>query len=204
MQCFCTMISSYLQFISISATRSLVKFSKPQLYYMLSITMTECSLLTHSFVWSFFLSPVRSLSLFFSSLTRSFVLGSFFYYLVRSFVPSPVRSFLRSCARCLFSYSLARAWFIRLFSHPFARSRGRTFVVPYLARSFVLGSFTAFILWFVCLIVCSLTRLLVFTVVRLLSLLLLVLSGLVRPFIIWFVRLTVCSLTRLLVLTVVR
>ena len=166
--------------------------------------MTECSLLTHSFVWSFFLSPVRSLSIFFSSLTRSFVLGSFFYYLVRSFFPSPVRSFLRSCARCLFSYSLARAWFIRLFSHPFARSHGRTFVVPYLARSFVLDSFTAFILWFVCLIVCSLTRLLVFTVVRLLSLLLLVLSGLVRPFIIWFVRLTVCSLTRLLVLTVVR
>ena len=190
------MISSYLQFISISATRSLVKFSKPQLYYMLSITMTECSLLTHSFVWSFFLSPVRSLSIFFFSLTRSFVLGSFFHYLVRSFVPSPVRSFLRSCARCLFSYSLARAWFIRLFCHPFARSRGRTFVVfslthsfvrawfirlfshpfarshgrtfvvPYLARSFVLGSFTAFILWFVCLIVCSLTRLLVLTVVR--------------------------------------
>ena len=152
-QCFCTMISSYLQFISISATRSLVKFSKPQLYYMLSITMTECSLLTHSFVWSFFLSPVRSLSIFFSSLTRSFVLGSFFHYLVRSFVPSPVRSFLRSCARCLFSYSLVRAWFIRLFCHPFARSRGRTFVVPYLARSFVLGSFTAFILGFVCLIV---------------------------------------------------
>ena len=196
-QCFCTMISSYIQFISISATRSLVKFSKDQLYYMLSNTMTECSLLTHSFVWSFFLSPVRSLSIFFSSLTRSFVRAWFvFLFFVRSFFPSPVRSFLRSCARCLFSYSLVRAWFIRLFSHPFARSRGRTFVVfslthsfvrawlirlfshpfarshgrtfvvPYLARSFVLGSFTPFILGFVCLIVCSLTRLLVLTVVR--------------------------------------
>ena len=105
--------------------------------------------MTHSFVWSFFLSPARSLSLFFSSLTRSLVLGSLFHYLVRSFVSSPVRSFLRSCARCLFSYSLVRAWFIRLFSHPFARSRGRTFVVFSLTRSFVLG-------WFVC----SLTRLL--------------------------------------------
>ena len=194
--------------------------------------MTECSLLTYSFVLSFFLLPVGSLSIFFSSLTRSFVLGSFFYYLVvrlsltrslvltvvcslsflllvgsclvHSFVLSPVCSFSRSYVRCLFSYSFVRAWFIRLFFHPFARSHGRTFVVPYLARSFVLGSFTAFILWFVCLIVCSLTRLLVLTVVRLLSLLLLVLSGLVRPFVIWFVHLTVCSLTRLLVLTVVR
>ena len=192
MQCFCTMISSYLQFISISATRSLVKFSKPQLYYMLRITMTECSLLTHPFVWSFFLSPVRSLSIFFSSLTRSFVLGSFFHYLVRSFVPSPVRSFLRSCARCLFSYSLVRARFIRLFSHPFARSRGRTFVVFFLTRSFLLG-------WFVC----SLTRFLVLTVVRSLSLILLVRSCSVRSplsflgLFVWsFVLSPVCSFLR--------
>ena len=160
MQCFCTMISSYLQFISISATRSLVKFSKDQLYYMLSITMTECSLLTHSFVWSFFLSPVRS--------------------------------FLRSCARCLFSYSLVRARFIRLFSHPFARSRGRTFVVFFLTRSFLLG-------WFVC----SLTRFLVLTVVRSLSLILLVRSCSVRSplsffgLFVWsFVLSPVCSFLR--------
>ena len=70
------------------------------------------------------------------------MLGSFFYYLVRSFVSSPVRSFLRSCARCLFSYSLVRAWFIRLFSHPFARSYGRALVVSSFVRPFVLGSFS--------------------------------------------------------------
>ena len=182
--------------IVFSLTRSLV------VYFLL---------FSYSFVRAWFV-----LSLFGSfvcSLTRSLVLTvvcslSFLLLVgscsVHSFVLSPVCSFSRSYVRCLFSYSFVRAWLIRLFSHPFARSHGRTFVVPYLARSFVLGSFTAFILWFVRLIVCSLTLLLVLTVVRLLSLLLLVLSGLVRPFIIWFVRLTVCSLTRLLVLTVVR
>ena len=113
--------------------------------------MTECSLLTHSFVWSFFLSPVRSLSIFFSSLTRSFVLGSFLHYLVRSFVLSPVCSFSRSYVRCPLSCSFVRARFVhrfhswvclfdRLFSHPFARSYGRAFVVSSLTRSFGLSA----------------------------------------------------------------
>ena len=157
-------------------------------------------LFSYSFVGVWFV--VSLFGSFVCSLTRSLVLTvvcslSFLLLvgscLVHSFVLSPVCSFSRSYVRCLFSYSLVRAWFIRLFSHPFARSHGRTFVVFSLTRWFVLGSF-----------VCSLTRLLVLTVVRSSSLILLVLSGLVRPFIIWFVRLTVCSLTRLLVLTVVR
>ena len=123
-------------------------------------------LFSYSFVGAWFV--VSLFGSFVCSLTRSLVLTvvcslSFLLLvgscLVHSFVLSPVCSFSRSYVRCLFSYSLVRAWFIRLFSHPFARSHGRTFVVPYLARSFVLGSFTAFILWFVCLFVCLFDRL---------------------------------------------
>ena len=104
-------------------------------------------LFSYSFVGAWFV--VSLFGSFVCSLTRSLVLTvvcslSFLLLvgscLVHSFVLSPVCSFSRSYVRCLFSYSLVRAWFIRLFSHPFARSHGRTFVVPYLARSFGLST----------------------------------------------------------------
>ena len=71
--------------------------------------------------------------------------------LVHSFVLSPVCSFSRSYVRCPLSCSFVRARFVhrfhswvclfdRLFSHPFARSYGRAFVVSSLTRSFGLSA----------------------------------------------------------------